>query len=353
MWVNKVLQVGLTKVEQCANGAIYCQLLDACHPNAVAMRKVNWSAKTDRELTANYKVLQAAFDKSSIERPLALESLMAAKYQDNLELLQWIKHHFETKGLGQEAYDPRAAREGKTLPAWASRMPEAGSLGVAGLVAKLNASATGASREASTPKTTKRSPTSPPSSSAASPATAAAAVGGRSPGLRQAIPASSPAPAAAASRTTDGEGGHPAEAAVDSAARKSLAAVPQAAEDATLLVDAAPRSLAEELKLAETEEAATEESDPEEDLRNRLLLQQEDLEARRANFAVLEQERDEHYRKFRLVESLCGVLKSRLEENKELPVYMTPENIVADLKDILCTDSCSMADDQFGISVAV
>jgi len=46
-WVNKTLQVSLTKVEQCASGAIYCQIIDACHPGSVAMRKVNWMAKAD------------------------------------------------------------------------------------------------------------------------------------------------------------------------------------------------------------------------------------------------------------------------------------------------------------------
>eukprot|EP00435_Cladocopium_sp_Y103_P026470 s2850_g6.t1 len=37
--VNRLLQVNLAKVEQCASGAIYCQIIDACHPASVAMRK--------------------------------------------------------------------------------------------------------------------------------------------------------------------------------------------------------------------------------------------------------------------------------------------------------------------------
>eukprot|EP00439_Symbiodinium_sp_Y106_P019156 s3996_g2.t1 len=37
--VNGLLQVNLTKVEQCASGAIYCQIIDSCQPGSVAMRK--------------------------------------------------------------------------------------------------------------------------------------------------------------------------------------------------------------------------------------------------------------------------------------------------------------------------
>merc|ERR1712137_1412833 len=74
-WVNDLLQVNLTKVEQCASGAIYCQIVDACHPNSVAMRKVNWMGKVDREYIPNYKILQTAFDKNQIDRHVDVDKL--------------------------------------------------------------------------------------------------------------------------------------------------------------------------------------------------------------------------------------------------------------------------------------
>lgn len=117
-WVNQLLEVHLTKVEQCASGAIYCQILDACHPGTVAMRKVNWMAKSDHEFIPNYKVLQAAFDKNLIERNVDVDKLIRAKYQDNLELLQWMKCYWERQGVVVD-YDPSPAREGKAVPAWA------------------------------------------------------------------------------------------------------------------------------------------------------------------------------------------------------------------------------------------
>lgn len=119
-WVNGLLQVNLTKVEQCASGAIYCQIIDSCQPGSVAMRKVNWMARAEHEYIPNYKALQVAFDKLDIERNIPVDQLIRAKYQDNLEFLQWVKCFWEREGgLGRLDYDPVAAREGKTLPAWA------------------------------------------------------------------------------------------------------------------------------------------------------------------------------------------------------------------------------------------
>lgn len=118
-WVNSMCQVNLTKVEQCASGAIYCQIIDACHPGSVAMRRVNWMAKADHEFIPNYKVLQAAFDRNSIERHIDVDKLIRAKYQDNLEFLQWMKCYWEREGSGRTDYDPVQAREGKPVPPWA------------------------------------------------------------------------------------------------------------------------------------------------------------------------------------------------------------------------------------------
>mmetsp|Transcript_54626 Transcript_54626/g.159442 ORF Transcript_54626/g.159442 Transcript_54626/m.159442 type:complete len:323 (-) Transcript_54626:45-1013(-) len=118
-WVNGLLQISLTKVEQCASGAVYCQILDSCHPGTVAMRKVNWMAKSDHEFIPNYKVLQVAFDKNLIERHIDVDKLIRAKYQDNLEFLQWMKCYWEREGAGRRDYEPLQAREGKPTPPWA------------------------------------------------------------------------------------------------------------------------------------------------------------------------------------------------------------------------------------------
>jgi len=97
-WVNDLLQVNLTKVEHCASGAIYCQIIDACHPNSVAMRKGNWMGKVDHEYIPNYKILQTAFDKNQIDRHVDVDKLIRAKYQDNLEFLQFMKCYWDREG---------------------------------------------------------------------------------------------------------------------------------------------------------------------------------------------------------------------------------------------------------------
>jgi RP/EB family microtubule-associated protein len=119
-WANDFFDLNLTKVEQCANGAVYCQVIDACHPGKVAMRKVNWVAKNDHEFIPNYKVLQAAFDKSGITKNIPVDMLIRGKYQDNLEMLQWMKHYFENTYYEDiKTYDPVPCRQGMKLPDWA------------------------------------------------------------------------------------------------------------------------------------------------------------------------------------------------------------------------------------------
>merc|ERR1719253_583285 len=119
-WANDFFDLNLAKVEQCANGAVYCQIIDACHPGTVNMRKVNWMAKSDHEFIPNYKVLQSAFDKNGIERHIDVDKLIRAKYQDNLEFLQFIKCYAEKEGSYMNSgYEASIARDGKPLQPWA------------------------------------------------------------------------------------------------------------------------------------------------------------------------------------------------------------------------------------------
>jgi len=53
-WVNGLLQLSLSKVEQCASGSVYCQIVDSCHPGTVKMSKLNWMAKAEHEYVPNY-----------------------------------------------------------------------------------------------------------------------------------------------------------------------------------------------------------------------------------------------------------------------------------------------------------
>ena len=69
------------------------------------MRKVNWGAKNDYDFVKNYKVLQSVFDKMKIQKHIPVNKLIRAKYQDNLEWLQWLKCYYESNMGEDEAAD--------------------------------------------------------------------------------------------------------------------------------------------------------------------------------------------------------------------------------------------------------
>mmetsp|Transcript_51309 Transcript_51309/g.115605 ORF Transcript_51309/g.115605 Transcript_51309/m.115605 type:complete len:236 (-) Transcript_51309:34-741(-) len=80
------------------------------------MTKVNWMARPN-EAIANYKILQQAFDRCKLEKVVEGDKLARGKYQDNLEMLQWIRSYF-VKVRPQAGYDGPSRRFGE-LPEWA------------------------------------------------------------------------------------------------------------------------------------------------------------------------------------------------------------------------------------------
>jgi RP/EB family microtubule-associated protein len=100
-WLNDLLQLNYTKVEQCGTGGAYCQILDSIYGTVllclrvdseyktdrrvssfpfslfylpvvligdVAMTKVKMNAKHEYEYLANYKVVQEVFKKKKIDK---------------------------------------------------------------------------------------------------------------------------------------------------------------------------------------------------------------------------------------------------------------------------------------------
>ena len=117
-WLNDLLKLELTKIEQTASGAVACQVLDAIHPGVLPMSKVNWKATQEYEFINNYKLLQQAFAKLKISKYIEVEKLIKAKYQDNLEFMQWLKRYYDLHiGGGAAHYDATAKRKDASLPA--------------------------------------------------------------------------------------------------------------------------------------------------------------------------------------------------------------------------------------------
>lgn len=88
-WVNELLQLNYTKIEQLGSGAAYCQLVDAVHgarariargrripshrfprvrAGDVRLDRVKFDAKQEFEFMANFKVLQETFTKHKIDK---------------------------------------------------------------------------------------------------------------------------------------------------------------------------------------------------------------------------------------------------------------------------------------------
>jgi len=100
-WLNELLKLDYTKVEQTCTGAAHCQIMDAIYPG-VPLSKVNFNAKHEYEYIQNFKVLQAVFDKHKLDKHIDVAKLVKGKYQDNLEFLQWIKRFFDLNFSGGE-----------------------------------------------------------------------------------------------------------------------------------------------------------------------------------------------------------------------------------------------------------
>jgi len=108
-WLNDLLKLKYTKVEQCGTGAAHCQIIDSIYPGTVHLSKVKFNANQEFEYIQNFKVLQAAFQKNSIDKNIPVERLVKCKFQDNLEFLQWMKKYWDAYYSGEE-YDALARR---------------------------------------------------------------------------------------------------------------------------------------------------------------------------------------------------------------------------------------------------
>ena len=113
-WLNELLDLQLTKIEQCATGAVYIQVMDSIYPGTFSLSKVKWGAKFDYEFAENYKVLQNAFDKNGIKKHIDVDKLTKARPLDNLEFIQWMKSFFD-KNYSGEPYNALERRKGQNI----------------------------------------------------------------------------------------------------------------------------------------------------------------------------------------------------------------------------------------------
>ncbi|KAK3332559.1 calponin homology domain-containing protein [Podospora appendiculata] len=113
-WLNSLLQLNITKVEQCGTGAALCQVYDSIFLD-VPMSRVKFNVNTEYAYIQNFKVLQNTFTKHQIEKSIPIESLVKCKMQDNLDFLQWTKRFWDQYYPGGD-YDAVSRRKGGALP---------------------------------------------------------------------------------------------------------------------------------------------------------------------------------------------------------------------------------------------
>ncbi|EEA27513.1 hypothetical protein EYB25_001492 [Talaromyces marneffei] len=114
-WLNNLLQLNITKVEQCGTGAAFCQIFDSIFMD-VTMNRVKFNVNTEYAYLQNFKVLQNTFKRHSVDRPVPVESLVKCRMQDNLEFLQWAKKFWDQHYPGGD-YDAVARRKASGGPA--------------------------------------------------------------------------------------------------------------------------------------------------------------------------------------------------------------------------------------------
>jgi len=120
-WLNSLLQLNITKVEQCGTGAALCQVFDSIYMD-IPMLRVKFNVNSEYAYIQNFKILQNAFIKHQIDKPIPVEQLVKCKMQDNLEFLQWTKKFWDLN-FPDHDYDAVARRKGAPLP---STGPSAG-----------------------------------------------------------------------------------------------------------------------------------------------------------------------------------------------------------------------------------
>ena len=93
-WASNLLQLNITSFEELQTGAIFCQLLDACHPGSVNLHRVKWKANSETDYINNFILFQQGLKENNIEKPIDINLLSKGKQNALNELLQWMYGYY-------------------------------------------------------------------------------------------------------------------------------------------------------------------------------------------------------------------------------------------------------------------
>ncbi|THH07109.1 hypothetical protein EW145_g3612 [Phellinidium pouzarii] len=116
-WLNDLLQVNYTKIEQCGTGGAYCQVMDSIYGD-VPMSRVKMNAKHEYEYIANFKIMQNFFKTKKIEKVSMNYSCSHTRREACKMQNAWIKKYWDAN-YGGQGYDAVARRRsgGNDTPA--------------------------------------------------------------------------------------------------------------------------------------------------------------------------------------------------------------------------------------------
>lgn len=113
-WVNNSLQANFGKIEELCSGSVYCQFMDMLFPGSLVLKKVKFNSTLEHEYINNFKILQGAFKKTTVDKIIPVEKLVKGRFQDNFEFVQWFKKFYDANYDGRE-YDALGSRGGDSL----------------------------------------------------------------------------------------------------------------------------------------------------------------------------------------------------------------------------------------------
>ncbi|KAI8610051.1 calponin homology domain-containing protein, partial [Chytriomyces sp. MP71] len=113
-WLNDLLALKYTTIEQCGTGSAFCQIVDSIY-GTVPLSRVKFDTKNEYDYVSNLKILQASFNKHKIEKNIPIDRLVKCRYSDNLEFLQWMKKYWDAFYPGG-GYDAAAKRHQAMKP---------------------------------------------------------------------------------------------------------------------------------------------------------------------------------------------------------------------------------------------
>eukprot|EP01025_Chloroclados_australasicus_P038439 TRINITY_DN3959_c0_g1_i2.p1 TRINITY_DN3959_c0_g1~~TRINITY_DN3959_c0_g1_i2.p1 ORF type:complete len:1321 (-),score=144.62 TRINITY_DN3959_c0_g1_i2:329-4291(-) len=119
-WVNNLLELNLQGLNELANGAVFCQILDSFFPNEADVKHINYFAADETASVKNFKILQKYFRRSKIQRNVGDISLLTNGNKSQLlDLLKYLREFVRkeqriysksTNSQGRPKVDPKQRR---------------------------------------------------------------------------------------------------------------------------------------------------------------------------------------------------------------------------------------------------